>query len=166
MIVRPIENRDRIQLASLLGRTPEFNEDEVAVALELIDDSLAKGAESDYACLVAAEGVNGAERIAGYCCYGPTPMTEHTFDFYWVAVDRELRGRGIGELLFGSMLKALRARGGRIIRIETSSTSAYEGTLRFHHKIGFVEGGRIPDFYRDGDDLIILYRIVTAVGAP
>ena len=74
---RTAGERDAIE--GVLRSDATFREDEVEVALELVDDAL-ETPESDYWLRVAyIEG-----RVAGYICFGPTPMTASTFDLYWI----------------------------------------------------------------------------------
>ncbi len=152
MDIRPASPADRQPLAGLLGRIENFTPDEVACALELVD--LALAGSRDYQLLVAAEG--GA--VLGYICYGPTPMTEGTFDLYWIASDPAARGKGAGKGLVQAMEAEVRRRGGRLIRVETSATEAYGATRGFYAATRYTEEARIRDFYRPGDDLIILTK--------
>ena len=87
--LRALQPDDRDLLAAMLQRTPQFNPDEVAVALELIDDSLHNPA-STYLVLVAQDEAGGA--LVGYVCYGLTPMTAHTYDLYWIVADPDRIG--------------------------------------------------------------------------
>lgn len=96
--------------------------------------------------------------LIGYACFGPTPMTEHTWDLYWVAVEPERKGQGIGRELCAAVEDAVRERGGRVVRVETGTRREYVDTIRFYLRIGYETAGRIRDFYRDGDDLLILVR--------
>ena len=153
---RPIRPEDREPLVQLISRDGLFTADEIAVALELIEGALAArdGAAGDYHALVAElDGV-----VRGYVCYGPTPMTEGTWDLYWIVSAPEDRGTGVGRQLVAAMEAELRARGARRVRVETSSTELYGAAQRFYLRIGYPEIARIPDFYRPGDDLIILFR--------
>lgn len=122
-------------------------------ALELID--LAKtGDHPDYQVLVAdKEG-----ELAGYVCYGPTPMTEGTYDLYWIASDPRFRGQGVGAALVAAMEGELRRRGGRQVRVETSATEDYGPARGFYRAMKYVEEARFRDFYKPGDDLIILRK--------
>src|SRR5690606_34637559 len=70
----------RPQLEGMLRATESLNEAEVAVALELIDLTLENPGQSDYRFLLA----RGPAGLAGYVCYGPTPMTDGTYDLYWL----------------------------------------------------------------------------------
>lgn len=157
MHLRPILEKDRPALAELLSRTENFAREEVSVALELIDESI-QTPECDYSTIVAVEGEGHGECCVGYLCYGPTPLTDHTMDLYWMAVDPAFRGNGIGRKLVEAFEGAVRRRGSRIVRIETSSKEGYGGTLEFYLRLGYAVVGRIPDFYREQDDLITLAK--------
>ncbi|RJO70562.1 MAG: N-acetyltransferase [Myxococcales bacterium] len=158
MYLRPILPLDRDPLAHLVRRIENFNTSEVDIALELIDEAVQKKDQSSYKIIVALEPEGEEERILGYICFGKTPMTEHTYDLYWIAVDPERRGRGVGNQLLKAMEESLRHNGGRTIRVETSSRETYDGTLEFYTNTGFIMVGRIPKFYQENDDLIILCK--------
>jgi ribosomal protein S18 acetylase RimI-like enzyme len=66
--------------------------------------------------LVAEEG-----RPVGYVYCGRTPMTEATFDLYWLVVSAGERGKGLGRALVAGFEDHLGGRGGRTVRVETSS---------------------------------------------
>ena len=141
----------------ILQNTPEFKPSEVVVAEEVIDSYLRDPIASGYYTLVAEIG----STVVGYICYGPTPLTEGTWDLYWAAVTREERGQGIGSALWKAAEEEIKQAQGRLALIETSSTSEYENTRRFHLGRGYGEIARIPDFYAPGDDKLILQKRLT-----
>ena len=138
----------------ILQNTPEFKPSEVVVAEEVIDSYLTAPGGSGYYVLVAEV----ASSVAGYICYGPTPLTDGTWDIYWAAVAREKRGQSIGGALWKAAEGEIRKAQGRLVIIETSSTQAYEKTLRFHIGQGYEVIARLPDFYTPGDDKLILQK--------
>jgi ribosomal protein S18 acetylase RimI-like enzyme len=142
----------RDALASILKRTPEFSEDDQEVALELIDLGIRR--EDTYRFWVDEE--NG--RALGYICFGPTPMTRGTFDLYWICVDPDAKGKGVGRRLIAKMEEQLTGEGGRLIRVETAGTDEYAATRAFYDKIGYPVVARIRDFYWPGNDLYIYGR--------
>lgn len=85
-------------------------------------------------------------------------MTAHTYDLYWIVSDPDRLGQGIGASLQRAVEDDLRARGGKLIRAETGSRPGYEPTIRFYHRTGYDLAARIPDFYHDGDDLLVFIR--------
>jgi ribosomal protein S18 acetylase RimI-like enzyme len=155
MEIRPIAVADRPQLAALLSRIETFSPDEVACALELIDLASTPG-NRDYQILVAVR--ENENKVVGYVCYGPTPMTDGTFDLYWIASDLVVRGQGVGAALVSAMEGDIRRRKGRLIRIETSAMEAYGPTRGFYAAMQYREESRFRDFYKVGEDLIILAK--------
>ncbi|GEN06218.1 GNAT family N-acetyltransferase [Myxococcus sp. MISCRS1] len=153
MDIRPIEEKDREPLAALIRKIETFSPQEVEVAIELVGEALKSG-NTDYAIIVA----DRAGQLVGYVCYGPTPMTEDTYDLYWIASATEVRGQGVGAALVSGMEGDLRRRNGRLIRVETSATEAYGPTRGFYASMKYGEEARIRDFYKVGDDLIILTK--------
>lgn len=128
--------------------TGVFSDAEVDVALELVDAPASEG----YRFVVAE--LDGS--VAGYACFGATPMTEGTHDLYWIAVDPALHGRGIGTELMRAVEAALAAEGARLLLVETASKPSYAPTRRFYENHpGCREVARVPDFYAVGDDKVI-----------
>jgi len=126
----------------------------VVVAEEVIDSYLKDPLESGYHILVA----EADSTVTGYICYGPTPLTVGTWDLYWAAVTPDKQRQGIGGALFEAAEENIREAGGRLAIIETSSTPAYEKTMRFHTRNGYQIVARLPDFYAPGDDKLILQK--------
>jgi ribosomal protein S18 acetylase RimI-like enzyme len=165
MYLRPLLPQDRDSLAALIERIATFTAEEKTVARELIDDAVANFGHSHYRVIVAfADAEAETETVAGYICYGPTPMTKHTFDLYWIVADPDRRQAGVGRQLLAAMEETLRQQGGRVVRVETSSQETYGGVLRFYERTNFVLAGRIPQFYHDNDDLLIFYKLLEPAG--
>ncbi len=125
----------------------------MSVALELIDGALANPG-GEYRVLVAE--LDG--RLAGYICYGPTPMTEGTWDLYWIVTHPEARGRGVARTLVGRMEEELRAGGARLVRVETSVLDSYGSAHKFYQQLRYPVVARVADFYRPGDDLLLMMK--------
>jgi ribosomal protein S18 acetylase RimI-like enzyme len=117
-------------------------------------DGAVQPSNKDYQVLVAARD----GKVVGYVCYGPTPMTTGTFDLYWIASDPLVRGQGVGAALVSAMEGDIRRRKGRLIRVETSAMEAYGPTRGFYAAMQYKEESRFRDFYKPGEDLIILAK--------
>ncbi len=152
--IRHMLKKDKPALMKILRNTPEFKPFEVVVAEEIIDSYLGDPVNSGYHVLVAED----SSSVTGYICYGPTPLTEGTWDLYWAAVSGQKRGQGIGCALWAAAEEEIRQAQGRLAIIETSSTPAYEPTMRFHRGRGYEVIACIPDFYAPGDGKIILQK--------
>ena len=151
--VVPLEAAHRSAVERLLHETRFFRPDEIDVALEVIDAFLA-APDRDYSARAA---LTGAGDVAGYVVYGPTPCTNGTFDVYWIAVAPALQRAGIGSRLLDEVEGELHGHA-RMILVETSGQPMYASTRAFYLRRGYSEVARIPDFYADGDDRVILAR--------
>jgi ribosomal protein S18 acetylase RimI-like enzyme len=119
----------------------------------------ADGDDADsYEARVAV--ADDTDRVLGYACFGATPMTESTYDLYWLVVAEDARGQGIGGRLAGAVERELKERGARLMRVETSSLEGQGGARRFYEKVGYKLAGAIADFYRQGDDLLLFAKVL------
>jgi ribosomal protein S18 acetylase RimI-like enzyme len=151
MKIRALAQRDREKLYSMLVETQVFTREEIEVAMELIDIVIKDPNQEDYriACMA-----NDEDLAIGYVCYGPVPMTQGTFDLYWIVVDPRFQGQGVGSKLLRFLEEVVRERKGRMILIDTSSIPQYEKTQNFYFRHGFQEVARVPDYYHSGNDRI------------
>ncbi|MBN1375486.1 MAG: GNAT family N-acetyltransferase [Dehalococcoidia bacterium] len=146
--IRGIEARDKQQILELVRETGVFVPDEVDVAEEVINDYFKDRAGSGYFFYIAEyEG-----EVAGYICYGPTPMTHGAWDIYWIAVRPALHGQGVGSTLAKLAEKYIKSQGGRMALIETSSNPGYQSARSLYKTLGYEHVSTIPDFYNPGDN--------------
>ncbi len=152
--LRPMTRSDKPAVMRFLPAIPEFTPDEVIVAEEVIDSYLDDPSGSGYHILVAEVDSS----VTGYICYGDTPLTEGTWDIYWIAVAPEEQGHGLGKALLALAEDEIKGERGRLILIETASKPGYEKTRRFYYSHGYELISRIPDFYAPGDDRLTLQK--------
>lgn len=152
--IRPMNRDDKEALMGVLRATPEFKADEVVVAEEVLDSYLADPPGSGYHVMVAQVGTS----VVGYVCWGPTPLTDGTWDIYWLAVDPRRQGEGIGGALLARAEEEVQETHGRLALIETSARPDYERTRHFHRSHGYEVVCRIPDFYAPGDDKLVFQK--------
>lgn len=131
-------------------------------ARELIEEGLSQHGldERDYFLLVA---VDQSDQVAGYICYGKTPLTQAGWDVYWIATDPLFERRGVATALMIDAERAMAARQGQIVRVETSAMASYQAAQRFYEKMGYRLAGAIPDFYKSGDDLLLYWKKIAPV---
>jgi aminoglycoside 6'-N-acetyltransferase I len=152
MNVRPTERSDYDSIRSLVIATEGFIQDEIDIAVELLDIYLNDPDQQDYEMYTA---VDDEKRVMGYICIGPTPATAATYDLYWVAVTPDVQAKGIGTMLLNHVEQELKKRNGRLLVAETSSTSKYQKTRAFYERKGFQMLAHIKEYYKPDDDLII-----------
>jgi len=152
--VRPMTDKDKPAVIQMLRDIPEFKSAEIDVAEEVINSYLADPIRSGYHIFVA----EASSSIAGYICYGPTPLTEGTWDIYWLAVTPDKQSQGIGKALVNFANSNIKEKKGRLTLIETSSKPEYETTRIFYQAQGYEMACRIADFYAPGDDKLVFQK--------
>jgi len=146
---------DFSQIHAINANTTVFSREEVETVDEMFEEYLAQGAEkSGYYFIVSKEG----DQVQGYACYGPRALTDRTYDLYWIAVDPNARGGGVGKILLAASEDTVRQMGGRLMIVETSGLPKYEPTRLFYHATHYLHEATLKDFYSDGDDLVIFTK--------
>jgi len=157
--LRDLTPADRDRIEAITRSVGLFRADEVPIALEVFDEAVGGRPTNTYNLL-------GAEldgRLVGWICWGPTPCTLGTYDLYWMAVDPDAQGTGIGTTLLLEMERRL-AGLARLIVIETAGRPDYEGTRAFYQGRGYSPVSVIPDFYAPGDDQVVFVKSVKGEG--
>lgn len=149
-----VRSEDVEIVRDIIVSTGFFYDFEVPVAVELVQDRLDHGDQSDYHFLFAE--VDG--KTVSYSCFGPVAATEGSFDLYWIATHHDYRARGIGNLLIGETHRMIKEMGGRIVIAETSSLEKYTPTRHFYDKIGYTKEAQIDDFYKEGDGKVFFVK--------
>src|SRR2546421_7551616 len=113
--LRPVGRAQRARLERLTAATGLFRPDEVAIAVQLLDDAL--GGDEEYRFLGAFAG----DDLVGYACWGPTPGTTGTYDLYWIVVDPAWQGKWVGTKLLASVEDRLVSDRGHLIIVDSST---------------------------------------------
>ena len=142
---------DLAAVAEILSLTGVFTEREIAVAQELIEDRLTRGAASEYSFVFAEAG----GELAGYVCYGPITITEDRYDLYWIAVHPSHARRGIARGLMVEAERMMRKEGCAIVFVDTSSRDVYAKARGFYEACGYTVSATVRDYFSDHDHKVI-----------
>jgi ribosomal protein S18 acetylase RimI-like enzyme len=164
--IRPMVAADRSGVFRILENAGNFTPEEVATALELIDEWLELGEHSGYLTYVLEARDEVSAEVLGYVSFGPTPLTESTYDLYWIAVDKSKHRGGVGKRLLKFAEEEIVRRGGKMLLIETSSQETYGGTIQFYERTGYELVGKVPEYYKPGDDKLIFAKRLPTAAAP
>ncbi|HOP50264.1 MAG TPA: GNAT family N-acetyltransferase [Ignavibacteriales bacterium] len=154
MEIIQINNKHREPLFQIIDKIELFNSEEKECAKELIDIAINNPSNEDYHINVLLDKNN----IVGYYCCGQRPLTAHTWDLYWIVVDKDKQRQGFGQILLKDAENYIKKHNGKILLIETSSQKIYHPTVKFYLKNNYQIAARIKDFYKDNDDLIIFSK--------
>jgi ribosomal protein S18 acetylase RimI-like enzyme len=153
-MIRPTVPADTPALVALAEGTSVFKPMEMVALREVLDDYHDDMHKHGHRCVTFQKG----EQILGFAYYAPTAMTDRTWHLYWIAVDKQTHARGVGSQLLHFVEDAIRKENGRQLLIETSSLPHYELTRRFYLKLGYERACAVPDYYADGDDMVVFRK--------
>ena len=134
--------------------TDAFTEEELGILREVLED-LRQNKKTTYNKI--EEEFDG--KLAGFAIFGRTPLTEFTWDIYWLIVDKTFQGKGIGRQLLTRTEEFIRDKMPRAaIKLETSTRKKYSAARGLYKRVKFQEAGKLANFYGEGDDMIIFYK--------
>ena len=90
----------------------------------------------------------------GFCFTAPEEMTDRTWNLLAIGVLPDRQRCGIGAALVRAVEAELRQQQQRLLLIETSGRSEFDGAHRFYKALGYTQAARIPDFWAAGDDKV------------
>ena len=100
--------------------------------------------------LVAVE----EDRVVGYIGSQTVPPESDVMN---VAVDPKFRRRGLAEQLVLSLVEQLQSAGNTSLTLEVRASNA--PAIALYHKLGFIQVGRRPNYYRNPrEDALILRK--------
>lgn len=144
-------------VGELVASTGFFSAEEEKVAVELIDEALARGAASGYH-FVFVDGASG--KLSAYTCYGLIPATESSFDLYWIAVCPSVQRSGLGRKLILETERRAGSAGARQLFVDTAGRDQYAPTRAFYERMGYRKAATLEDFYAPGDSKIIYSKSI------
>lgn len=155
-MIRKVEDSDREELVSIINGIGLFNDEEKAVAIELIDESLKDETNYYQTFVILHEG----KTVAGYYCIGKRALTDGVYDLYWIVVGTGFQSHGYGNALLQHAESYAANAGGRLLLAETSSKQSYKQTRSFYKKNHYEELATIRDFYSINDNLIVYGKYI------
>ena len=153
-MIRATAPEDTEILLAIARATGVFKPMEIEALREVLDDYHTENRALGHQAVTSEQG--GA--IIGFAYYAPAAMTDRTWHLYWIAVSKELQAKGMGAALLRHAEDEVRRAGGRLLLIETSALPHYELTRRFYLKHGYTRVAQVPDYYADGDDLVVFAK--------
>ncbi len=152
---REARDSDADAVRRLVTVTGFFSAAEIEIAGELVLETLADPLRSDYHFLFADDARG---EVVGYSCSGPIPMTQGSWDLYWIAVDPACQGAGMGRQLLAECEQHARSAGARKLFVDTSGQPRYAPTRAFYESCGYTVAAVLEDFYAPGDSKVIFHR--------
>ncbi len=146
-MLRPLDPGDAPAVVDLVVAAGMFTRDDAGFLLEALEPV------EGTTCLV--EDADDGAGLASVILYRPEEAADRAFDLTMIAVRPDLQSTGRGEALMRHAENDLRERGQRLVVVRTSGTAQYDRTRAFYRRLGYTEHTRVPDYWTDGDDLVL-----------
>ncbi len=140
--------------AAALAVIRSHDESDARYAKRYYDEYFYTKARSRDQVYVAISRRNAVIGVSGY--FSDTKEPRGIFWLAWTYVLPAYRRYGVGAALLSVIERVLRRRAGRKLYLNTSGHSLYQGAIRFYIDKGFRWEGYLKDYYRKGEDLVIL----------
>ncbi|TPV96718.1 MAG: GNAT family N-acetyltransferase [Myxococcales bacterium FL481] len=158
--IRAASASDLAAIEALAVAAKMFPKEQVGFLSEQFN-AAARGAIED-ACWLVMER-EGA--VVGAVNYAPEPYSDRLWNLYFIVVEPNSQGQGLGKMLMEHVENALRERGesdARVLIVETSSTRQYEGTRAFYAGLGYTKEAVVRQFYGPDDDKVVFWKSLVA----
>lgn len=146
-MLRPVTREDAPAVVDLVVAAGMFTRDEAGFLEEAL--LLAEGTT----CLV--QDADDGDGLASLVLYRPEEAADRVFDLTMIAVRPDLQGAGRGAALMRHAEQDLRDQGQRMLVVRTSGTEQFDRTRAFYRRLGYSQHTRVPDYWTDGDDLVL-----------
>jgi ribosomal protein S18 acetylase RimI-like enzyme len=156
--IRAATSADGEAIRTIAIGTGLFDEESWPDVEGIMVDSIAGNLE-DHTWIVLEDD---AHRVVGAAYYAPEPFSNRMWNMYFLGVLPGRQGDGTGAALVTHVEDVLRARGERVLIIETSGVESFEPTRGFYRKQGYDEEARIREFYGPGDDKVVFWKALYA----
>ncbi|NRA68381.1 MAG: GNAT family N-acetyltransferase [Pseudobacteriovorax sp.] len=155
MLRNPIETEKSL-LIDLAYSTGVWQDGEADALLgAVLDQYYARELEPEHRVVVLPDA---NDKIVGWSYYAPSFHAPGVWDVWWIGVHATEHGRGYGRQLLLAIEADIKAKQGRVVVIETSSTEPLAKARRFYPKLGYKMRGDIPEFYGPGDAKVIFSK--------
>jgi ribosomal protein S18 acetylase RimI-like enzyme len=157
-MIEKLKYEYRSSLIKIINKIDHFTDEEKNIAIELIDESLNNPDNEYYNIFVYIV----EQSIQGYYCIGKRSLTDGVYDLYWIVVEPDSQGQGIGQKLLEHAEIFAKERDGRWLLIETSSQEKYTYIRNFYLRNKYTIVAQINDFYKKHDNLVIFGKYLQA----
>jgi GNAT superfamily N-acetyltransferase len=99
--------------------------------------------------------------LVGTAYYEPVTATDRTWQLLMIGVRRDRHRQGRGTALLRHVEEDLRARGQRLLLVETSALPAFDRARAFYLASGYDEEARVRDYFEVGDDMVLFRRALS-----
>lgn len=152
-VPRPITFADSSAVVDIAVDSGLFSAAESGIVERMVADYVDHLLDDGHVCVV--EDDDGPVATA---YYEPARATDRTWYLTMIAVRSHRQSQGRGAALLRHVEDDLRARGQRLLLVETSGLPAFVRTRAFYLSCGYEQAATVRDYYEDGEDMILFRR--------
>lgn len=152
-LIRLAKPEDSATVIDLVVAAEMFSAEDAWLVEGMLADYFDGNKDDGHICVIDEEG-----GTLGVVYYQPKPAADRVWDLTMIAVRPAYQGRGRGAAMLRSVEEDLRARGQRLLLVETSALPQYDRTRAFYAKCGYEEEARIRGYWAVGDDLVVFRK--------
>ncbi len=156
-LIRPATPEDTAAVIDLVIAAGMFSAADAWLVEGMLADYFDGNEEDGHVCVIDDEG-----GPVGVAYYQPKPVADRVWDLTMIAVRPVRQGQGRGASMLRRVEEDLRARGQRLLLVETSALPQYDRTRAFYVRCGYEEEARIRDYWTAGDDLVVFCKALNA----
>ncbi len=158
-MIRSITLDDAPAVAALAVAAELFPPEEAGFVEGVLEGFFAPAGSADGRTWLVDE-VDG--ELVGTAYYEPVTATDRTWELLMIGVRRDRHRQGRGTALLRHVEEDLRARGQRLLLVETSALPAFDRARAFYLASGYDEEARVRDYFGAGDDMVLFRRALAA----
>ena len=156
-LIRPATPEDSAAVINLVIAAEMFSADDAWLVEGMLADYFAANRDDGHVCVIDDEG-----GPLGVAYYQPKPAADRVWDLTMIAVRPARQRQGRGAAILQRVEEDLRARGQRLLLVNTSGLPQYDRTRAFYNKCGYGKEARIRDYWATGDDLVVFRKALNA----
>ena len=152
--IRNVTHEDTEALISLCKAIGLFEASELEQLIGMLSAYFEDSLDGQHKWLIDLE----EGKSIGVAYYAEETFANGVFNLLLIGVHPDYQRKGRGTELLRHIEEELRAKGGRILIIETSGLESFEATRTFYKKNGYDREARIREYYNPGEDKIVFRK--------
>ncbi len=156
-LIRPATREDSAAVIDLVIAVEMFSADDARLVEGMLAEYFDANKDDGHVCMIDDEG-----GPLGVAYYQPESAADRVWDLTMIAVQPDRQGQGRGAAMLRRVEEDLRARGQRLLLVDTSASPQYDRTRAFYVKCGYEEEARIRNYWTAGDDLVVFRKALNA----
>ena len=156
-MIRPTIITDKPSIFTILRDSNQFDEEGISFVEGILDQHLLEGSSAIWLTAFEEEPIGVA-----YC--NPEPVSSGVWNLLMLWIREDKQRLGLGRKLVEQVELNLKEKGARLLLVETSSKPMFETARMFYAKCGFIHEATIRNYFEDGDDKLILTKLLKDCG--